>query len=456
MRRGYDKILRAVMLLGNAALLSAVFNQVWRRVYAPLFKTPFYWRGELLLVALYAAVLLFFYYMLDGQKPGETRLMELDVSQGMGVVLTALVLYVALALMFHGSSTLLPLLAMTGLPLLAMTGLQLVLVILWNGMMDRVYRRLVPPYRMLMVYDRETDPAVALRLCEASDRYDVCGQVHIDAGREAIKALLSEYDAVFIALWDDVWRGWLIRQCLKRNIRMLLRPTVTDIVVSGMRERHPIDTVLLMSSDHRLSLEDRFFKRTLDIIVSAIGIVLASPIMLIAAIAIKLDDRGPVLFRQERLTRNGETFTLLKFRSMVLDAEKNGQRWATKNDERLTRVGRILRMLRIDELPQLFNVLAGEMSLVGPRPETPELTRYFSEELPEFTHRLKVKAGITGYAQVYGNYWTVPADKLLMDVMYIEHYSLMLDICLILLTLRAVLIFEKTSGTDEVVTAKEE
>jgi len=448
MKRRYDKVLRAIMLLGNFAMLCAVFDRFWRSDYAPLFDRPFYWRGELMLVAVYGAALAFFFYMLDGQRPGETRLMELDVSQSIGAVLAALVAYILLVLMAHGFTS--------PRPLLAMVGIQIVLLILWNGVTNWVYRKLVPPYRMLMVYDRETDPDVALRLCKASDRYDVCGKVHIDAGRDAIKALLGEYDAVFIALWDDVWRGWLIRQCLKRNIRMLLRPTVTDIVVSGMRERHPIDTVLLMSSDHRLSLEDLFFKRTLDLIVSLIAIVLSSPIMLAAAIAIRLDDGGPVLFRQERLTRDGETFTLLKFRSMVLDAEKDGQCWATKNDKRLTRVGRVLRMLRIDELPQLFNVLAGDMSLVGPRPETPELTRHFSEKLPEFTHRLKVKAGITGYAQVYGNYWTVPADKLLMDVMYIENYSWMLDICLILLTLRAILIFEKTSGTEELVTAKEE
>ncbi len=447
MKRRYEKILRAVMLLGNAALLCAAFAQVWRRVYAPLFERPFYWRGRLLLLAVYGGALVFFWYMLDGQKPGETRLMELDVSQIMGAGLASCVIYVVMALMFHG--------VFDPVPLLLMTLGQFLMIILWNAVGYLVYRLLVPPYRMLMVYDRDTDPDVALRLCRASDRYNVCGTVHVSVGREAIKKQLSDYDAVFIALWDDVWRGWLIRQCLKRGIPMLLRPTVTDIVVSGMRERHPIDTVLLMSSDHRLSLEERFFKRTLDIVVSSLGILLSSPLMLAAALAIKLNDGGPVFFRQERLTRDGDTFTMLKFRSMVMDAEKDGQRWASKNDERLTRVGKVLRTLRVDELPQLFNVLSGEMSLVGPRPETPELTRYFTRELPEFTHRLKVKAGITGYAQVYGNYWTAPADKLLMDVMYIEHYSFILDVCLILLTLRAVMILEKTSGTEETVSVKE-
>ena len=165
--------------------------------------------------------------------------------------------------------------------------------------------------------------------------------------------------------------------------------------------------------------------------------------------AIKLCDGGPVFFRQERLTQDGRVFRIIKFRSMVVNAEKEGQRLASEHDDRITPVGKVIRRLRIDELPQFFNVLKGDMSLVGPRPECPSIAKEYEKWLPDFAYRLKVKAGITGYAQVYGNYATHPADKLMMDIMYIEKSYIVLDINLILLTARALFMTDKTKGKTE-------
>lgn len=171
--------------------------------------------------------------------------------------------------------------------------------------------------------------------------------------------------------------------------------------------------------------------------------------MLIIAIAVKAYDRGPVFYFQDRLTLGGKPFKICKFRSMCVDSEKNGARLASKNDSRITPVGRVLRNLHLDELPQLFNVFKGDMSLVGPRPERESIMLEYEKELPEFYYRLKVKAGLTGYAQVYGKYNTTPYDKLKLDLFYIENYSFLLDIKLIFMTVKIFFQKEVSEGVDD-------
>ena len=198
-----------------------------------------------------------------------------------------------------------------------------------------------------------------------------------------------------------------------------------------------------------LAVDQRAAKRVMDILISGIGIIITSPIMLIIAIAVKAYDRGPVFYFQDRLTLGGKPFKICKFRSMCVDSEKNGARLASKHDSRITPVGHVLRNLHLDELPQLFNVFKGDMSLVGPRPERESIMLEYEKELPEFYYRLKVKAGLTGYAQVYGKYNTTPYDKLKLDLFYIENYSVWLDLKLMLLTLKILFTPDSTEGVDE-------
>ena len=198
-----------------------------------------------------------------------------------------------------------------------------------------------------------------------------------------------------------------------------------------------------------LSIEQRAAKRLLDIVVSGIGIVVASPLMLIIALCVKLYDRGPVFYFQDRLTEGGKPFKICKFRSMCVDSEKNGARLAAKHDSRITPVGMVLRNLHLDELPQLFNVFKGDMSLVGPRPERKTLVKEYCREIPEFYYRLKVKAGLTGYAQVYGKYNTTPYDKLKLDLFYIENYSFGLDLKLLLMTVKIFFQKEVSEGVND-------
>lgn len=181
-----------------------------------------------------------------------------------------------------------------------------------------------------------------------------------------------------------------------------------------------------------------FVKRGMDIILSIIGLILTLPIVFITILFIVIESSGSPFFFQERVGLNGRTFQVIKLRSMGLDAEKNGAQWATKNDSRVTKVGYFIRKTRIDELPQLINVLAGDMSLIGPRPERSMFTEQFEQEIPGFKNRLLVKPGLTGWAQVNGGYDITPKEKLKLDIYYINHASLLLDAKIIVKTAQVV------------------
>ena len=209
------------------------------------------------------------------------------------------------------------------------------------------------------------------------------------------------------------------------------------------------DTPLLLFRNRGLTVEQQAFKRMFDIICSLVMLVILSPVMLVISLLVKGYDRGPVFYKQERLTQDGKVFLVYKFRSMRADSEKAGARLAMKNDDRITPVGRVLRNIHFDELPQLFNIIKGDMSLVGPRPERPEIAAEYEKEIPEFSYRLKVKAGLTGYAQVYGKYNTTPYDKLKLDLTYIENYSFFLDLQLIATTVKILFQKENTEGVEQ-------
>ena len=263
-----------------------------------------------------------------------------------------------------------------------------------------------------------------------------------------------------VVLWDipTAERNKLLKFCYANSIRVYMMPKITDVIMTGAEELHVFDSPLLLTREYALTMEQAFLKRLIDVVCSLILIILTSPIMLLTAILVKLGDGGPVLYKQVRCTIGQREFLILKFRSMRPDAEKDGQaRLAQKKDDRITPVGRVIRSCRIDELPQLFNILKGDMSFIGPRPERPEIIAEYLEVMPEFVYRMKVKAGLAGFAQVYGKYNTTPYDKLKLDLTYIENYSVLLDVKLMLLTLKVLFWPDSTEGVDaEQITALRE
>lgn len=224
-------------------------------------------------------------------------------------------------------------------------------------------------------------------------------------------------------------------------------PSITDMLIASGEILHIVDTPIIKVNKFGPNQAERIVKRFIDIIGSLVLIIITSPIMLVTAIAIKVNDKGDVFFKQARLTKDGKSFEMIKFRSMIMNAEsKTGAVLAKQNDDRITSVGKVIRKFRIDELPQLFNILKGEMSFVGPRPERIEMYDEITKTMPEFDYRLCVKAGLTGYAQIYGKYNTELRDKLLLDLYYIEKYSLVEDIKLIILTLKVIFKSDATEG----------
>lgn len=255
-----------------------------------------------------------------------------------------------------------------------------------------------------------------------------------------------------MVLWDipTKERNLLLKFCYSRSLRVYIMPKIPDVLIKGADQMHLFDTPILLIREYSIKIEQRAIKRLIDIVFSLLLIILTSPIMLVTAIIIKCYDGGPVLYKQVRCTIYQKEFKIMKFRSMRVDAEKDGvARLASRNDSRITPIGKFIRSCRIDELPQLFNILCGDMSFIGPRPERPEIIRQYMEDMPEFAYRMKVKAGLAGYAQVYGKYNTTPYDKLKLDLTYIQNYSVWLDIKLMLLTLKILFTPESTEGVEE-------
>lgn len=302
----------------------------------------------------------------------------------------------------------------------------------------------------LFVYGDREDPEGSREYNNRINRYfSIVKAVHYREREEDLAGLIDRYGAVYLGDIPYEARNQIMKMCIRHDKDCYSIPKVSDIYIQNARILRLYDKVLFKYRQGDLTAEQKFLKRAEDILISLILMLVLSPVMALTALLIRLEDGGPVLYRQKRVTRRGREFDMLKFRSMHVDAEKDGPRLASKNDSRVTKVGRVIRNLHFDELPQLFNVLKGDMSMVGPRPERREFVEEYSRIIPEFTERLKVRGGLTGYAQIYGKYSTGPEDKIKYDLIYIYNYSLRLDIRLLFLTVRILFQKENSEGVDE-------
>jgi exopolysaccharide biosynthesis polyprenyl glycosylphosphotransferase len=325
---------------------------------------------------------------------------------------------------------------------------EMVVSSLWNVIIIYLYNIIFQPWRILLIYGGEHSAVDLVYKVETRrDKYAIYDAINADEGLDVIAEKMKEFQAVIIGDISAVQRNDILKYCYANKVRAYVIPKLSDIILMGADRIHVFDTPFLLSKGYTLSFDQRFLKRTMDLILAVPLTVILSPFMVLTALAIKLYDGGPVFYKQIRCTRYGREFEIYKFRSMIVDAEGDGvAKLAAVNDSRITPVGRFIRATRLDELPQLFNIIKGDMSFVGPRPERPEIMKEYCADMPEFQFRTRVKAGLTGFAQVYGKYNTTPYDKLKLDLFYIENYSLWMDLKLIIMTVKTVLSKDATEG----------
>lgn len=312
-----------------------------------------------------------------------------------------------------------------------------------------LYRRIMPPISMIEIKgDYQND--LAFNLSTIEYKYAMQSSIDYRVPFEELKKAIDDKDAVLINDIPTEVEKEIIKYCFQTNKRVYLLPKISDIILRKAEDLNVVDSPLFLYKNSGMRTWESVTKRFFDIVLSSLALVLLSPTFLITALAIKLEDGGPVFFKQERVTIGDRHFMIIKFRSMIVDAEKDGRPHpAGEKDDRITKVGRIIRMCRVDELPQLINIIKGDMSIVGPRPERFEHCEKYSKEIPEFSLRHKVRGGLTGYAQVYGKYNTSALDKLKMDLVYITNYSLVLDVQIIFETVKILFMKDSTEGFDE-------
>lgn len=334
-------------------------------------------------------------------------------------------------------------------PLVLLTLVQILLAVVWVVFGNTMYFNLLEPLNILLIYG-DSPESILQKFLSNTRRYNVCKAIYADKSSTNIEKEIDSYQGVIIYGLDNNVKDYVIGYCFENNKNIFLMPNVSDIIQAHVECLNLFDTPVFFINNTGLSTEQRILKRFLDLLVIIPTAIVSIPLMLITAISIKLYDHGPVFYKQKRLTLDGKEFNVLKFRSMRVDAEKeSGARLASKEDDRITPVGKVIRAIRFDELPQLINILKGEMSIVGPRPERPEIANEYIKIHPEFAYRLKVKAGLTGYAQVLGKYNTAPLDKVKLDVLYIKNYSFLLDLKLIVMTVKILFMSESTEGVEK-------
>ena len=434
------KFRKTVIALTRVLVILSItfgFIYMWQKGYR---EALFFQNGNYLVVAAFMFILLTFVKLYGGLRIGVFRLHELWYSLSIAIVFSNALMYFVLCLIAREILSL--------WPLLFGVTYQIIIAGIDSYCANSIYFSIYHARHILAISGGEKKQLdIIKKMSRIPERYSVDKSISADeASLEEIYAEIDKYEAILIFDFDVAKKDAILRYCYAKRKRIYLVPSTNDIILNSAHQSQISDTPVLMCRNHGLTMEQMIMKRIMDIVVSGIMLIVASPIMLVTAIAIKLGDGGHVFFKQNRVTRDGKIFNVLKFRSMYESDNTKDLRFARKNDDRITPVGKVIRACRVDELPQLINVLKGDMSLVGPRPERSAIVYEFTKEFPEFDLRHRVKGGLTGYAQIYGKYNTTPKDKLKMDLMYIEKYSILLDIKLLFMTFKILFMKESTEG----------
>lgn len=440
-KKAFVKLIYEVLAI-MLAFLTAVY--LWYRNVGPYWQKDFDGTRTLLVVGIiFSLTYWFFEKMYNAQKIGHYRMPELVFSQMLSFGIADFCLYGAAFIWFHD------IFRMRILLFLQIFIVQIFIISIVIFVCNKLYARYSEKVRVAIIYGDEEYRLLIHKMEMKKYHYKITVCMSDDTDFSKICEALTQCDDVYLCNANPEIRNQIVLYCDKIGKDIHVSIGIEELLTMGYDISHSFDTPYIRNRKTPVAWYYPFVKRLFDIMVSLFCILILSPVFAVVAIAIKLCDGGPVFFKQERLTQNGKRFWIYKFRSMILNAEKEGARLASQNDDRITPVGKVIRALRIDELPQLWNILKGDMSIVGPRPERPEIAEEYMKDVPEFSMRLKVKAGLTGYAQVYGKYNTTPEDKLKLDLLYITQRSLLFDLKIIFYTIKIIFLPESTEGIEE-------
>ena len=436
----HDIPLRLIKVL-DIICMTIPFICCWYGYYVNQMENSFYKRGNLLMIALFMLVYFLFARVYNAFLVSINRISEMVYSQVLAALITDGISYIVIVLLVRGFPNLIP-------GILAIAG-QIVISFIWCFLAHHWYFRAFPPQKTMIVYDVREGMEKLINQYDLQKKFQVEEVLQVEECLDNLHKL-DKIETVFLSGIHSHDRI-ILKYCIEHHIKVYVIPRVGDVLMSGAKQVHMFHLPMFRIGRYDPQPEYIFFKRLFDLAIAGAATIVLSPIMIITAIAIKAYDKGPVFYSQVRLTKDGKEFGVLKFRSMKVNAEKDGVARLSSgdNDPRITPVGRFIRKCRIDELPQLLNIIKGDMTIVGPRPERPSIAAEYEETMPEFRLRLQVKAGLTGYAQVYGKYNTTPYDKLLMDLMYISNANLLDDLMIMFATVKILFMAESTEGVAE-------
>lgn len=433
--------IRALKLL-HLVVCVGLFAVCWRSFYIPRYADAQHFKGQLILYASYAVVLFLMNRTYESYSLGYRKASDNMYSQILSQIITAGIIWIVSLLMYMKVTN--------PVPLLALCAVEMLWDFVWCVIAKRAYLSLHMKKSTVVIYEDDEDLQRLEEVGQLEHKFNVQKYIKDPQDYKELEREIEGYEAIVVSGVNATLRNGLAKYCIETGVLGYFAPHVGDIIMQGSRHMRNFSVPIMSVRRAEPTPEYLFLKRAFDIVVSSLGLIVLSPFIGVTALAVKIYDHGPVLYKQIRLTKDRKEFKILKFRSMRVDAEKDGvARLSTgENDDRITPIGKAIRACRADELPQLWNILRGDMTIVGPRPERPEIAAQYEEEMPAFSLRLQVKAGLTGYAQVYGKYNTNPHDKLEMDLMYINKMSIVEDLRLMFATVRVLFMKESTEGIE--------
>ena len=401
-------------------------------------------RYNLFIYALYTFIIFFLLRTYNAYMVEYTRIRHIAFAQSLATTMGILGVYILTLIAWNKT--------FSPRHFILLCFLQAAINVFWSWSAAWLFRKTHKSPKSVIVYRNKADLNRLEGIKELYGKYKVVKYIENPKKIEDVIANVEGIQTIFITGVNATLRNGIVKYCAEKNLQCFFLPHVGDVILMSGEHVQAFSVPLMSITGSNIKLEDAIIKRAFDLIIATVALVILSPIFLITAIAIKANDGGSVFYRQDRLTRGGKIFSIYKFRSMRENAEADGKAVLSTGDadDRVTKVGRIIRATRIDELPQLLNIIKGDMSVVGPRPERPEIAAEYEKELPAFKLRLQTKAGLTGYAQVYGKYNTEPYDKLEMDLLYISKMSILLDFQILFATIPILFKKESTEGVEKV------